>query len=84
MAEYEACIMGLEECVDLRIKHLDVYGDSALLLIRLRVNGRRISLASSNIDIMQGGFQLSLLRLTSIIFLEMRIGWQMLLLHLLQ
>jgi hypothetical protein len=24
MAEYEACIMGLEEAIDLRIKYLDV------------------------------------------------------------
>ena len=32
MAEYEACIMGLEEAIDLRIKILDVYGDSALVI----------------------------------------------------
>ncbi|XP_050898662.1 uncharacterized protein LOC127105511 [Lathyrus oleraceus] len=31
MAEYEACIMGLEEAIDLRIKNLDVYGDSVLV-----------------------------------------------------
>ncbi|XP_058788048.1 uncharacterized protein LOC131662305 [Vicia villosa] len=30
MAEYEACIIGLEEAIDLRIKILDVYGDSAV------------------------------------------------------
>ncbi|XP_050890156.1 uncharacterized protein LOC127095521 [Lathyrus oleraceus] len=30
-AEYEACIMGLEEAIDLRIKILDVYGYSALV-----------------------------------------------------
>ena len=30
--EYEACIMGLEEAIDLRIKNLDVYGDSALVV----------------------------------------------------
>src|SRR4051812_15565129 len=30
IAEYEACIMGLEEALNLRIKILDVYGDSAL------------------------------------------------------
>ena len=29
MAEYEACIMGLEEAIDLRIKYLDIYGDLA-------------------------------------------------------
>ena len=32
MAKYEACIMGLEEAIDLRIKILDVYGDSALII----------------------------------------------------
>jgi ribonuclease HI len=31
-AEYEACIMGLEKAIDLRIKNLDVYGDSALVV----------------------------------------------------
>ena len=31
MAEYEACIMGLQEAIDLKIKYLDVYGDSALV-----------------------------------------------------
>ncbi|XP_050876892.1 uncharacterized protein LOC127080622 [Lathyrus oleraceus] len=30
MAEYEACIYGLEEAIDLRIKILEVFGDSAL------------------------------------------------------
>ena len=30
MAEYEACILGLKATIDLRIKHLDVIGDSAL------------------------------------------------------
>ena len=36
MAEYEACIMGLEECIDLRIKYLDVYGDSALVINQIK------------------------------------------------
>ena len=36
MPEYEACIMGLEECIDLRIKHLDVYGDSALVVNQIK------------------------------------------------
>ena len=36
MAEYEAYIMGLEECIDLRIKHLDVYGDSALVVNQIK------------------------------------------------
>src|SRR4051812_31335604 len=35
-AEYEACIMGLEEAVDLRIKHLDVYGDFALVINQIK------------------------------------------------
>ena len=30
MAEYEACIMGLKASIDLRIKFLSVFGDSAL------------------------------------------------------
>ncbi|XP_050877303.1 uncharacterized protein LOC127081058 [Lathyrus oleraceus] len=32
VAEYEACIMDLEEAIDLRIKILDVYGDSTLIV----------------------------------------------------
>lgn len=36
MAEYKACIMGLEEAVDLRIKILDVYGDSALVINQIK------------------------------------------------
>ena len=36
MAEYEACIMGLEEAIDLRIKVLDVYGDSALVINQIK------------------------------------------------
>jgi len=32
MAEYEACILGIEEAIDMRIKHLDIYGDSALVI----------------------------------------------------
>ncbi|XP_050875222.1 uncharacterized protein LOC127078843 [Lathyrus oleraceus] len=36
MAEYEACIMGLEEAIDLRIKNLDVYGDSALVVNQIK------------------------------------------------
>ena len=30
MADYEACIMGLQAAIDLRIKFLSVFGDSAL------------------------------------------------------
>ncbi|XP_050888961.1 uncharacterized protein LOC127094137 [Lathyrus oleraceus] len=36
MAEYEACIMGLEEAIDLRIKNPDVYGDSALVVNQIK------------------------------------------------
>ncbi|XP_050889975.1 uncharacterized protein LOC127095309 [Lathyrus oleraceus] len=36
MAEYEACIMGLEEAIDLRIKNLDVYGDLALVVNQIK------------------------------------------------
>lgn len=32
MAEYEACIMGLEEAINLSIQILDIYGDSALAI----------------------------------------------------
>ena len=36
MAEYEACIMGLEEAIDLRIKHLHVFGDSTLVVNQIK------------------------------------------------
>lgn len=36
VAEYEVCIMGLEEAIDLRIKILDVYGDSALVINQIK------------------------------------------------
>lgn len=36
MAEYEACILGLEEAIDLRIKILEVYGDSALVIYQIK------------------------------------------------
>ncbi|XP_058733191.1 uncharacterized protein LOC131604791 [Vicia villosa] len=36
MAEYEACIMGLEEAIDLRIKILNVFGDSALVINQIK------------------------------------------------
>lgn len=38
IVEYEACIMGIEETVDLRIKILEVYGDSALVINQIRAN----------------------------------------------
>jgi ribonuclease HI len=31
-AEYEACILRLEEAINIQIKTLDVYGDSALVI----------------------------------------------------
>ena len=32
MAEYEACTMGLKAAIDLRIKFLNVFGDSTLVI----------------------------------------------------
>lgn len=36
MAEYEACIFGIEASIDLRIKILEVYGDSALVIRQVK------------------------------------------------
>ncbi|KAK5792836.1 hypothetical protein PVK06_033959 [Gossypium arboreum] len=36
MAEYEACIMGLQAAIERGIKKLEVYGDSALVVYHLR------------------------------------------------
>ena len=36
MPEYEACIMGLEEAIDLRIKIIDVYDASALVINQIK------------------------------------------------
>ena len=36
MAEYEACIMGIEEAINLRIKILDIYGDSTLVINQIK------------------------------------------------
>ncbi|XP_050914872.1 uncharacterized protein LOC127129790 [Lathyrus oleraceus] len=36
MVEYEAYIMGLEEAIDLRMKNLDVYGDSTLVVNQIK------------------------------------------------
>ena len=36
MAEYEACILGLRAAIDLRIKFLKVYGDSALVISQIK------------------------------------------------
>ena len=30
--KYKACLLGLEAAIDLRIKHLEVFGDSALVI----------------------------------------------------
>ena len=32
MAEYEAYILGLKDAIDLRIKHLNMFGDSSLVI----------------------------------------------------
>ena len=36
MAEYEACIIGLRAAIDLRIKFLSVFRDSALVISQIR------------------------------------------------
>ncbi|XP_050893593.1 uncharacterized protein LOC127100433 [Lathyrus oleraceus] len=36
MAEYEACTMGLEETIDLRIKNFNVYGDLTLVINQIK------------------------------------------------
>ena len=36
MAEYEACILGLKAAIDLRIKHLNVFVDSALVISQVK------------------------------------------------
>ena len=36
IAEYEACIMGLKASIDLWIKFLVVFGDSALVIIQIK------------------------------------------------
>ena len=36
MAEYEACILGMRTAIDLRIKHMNVFGDSALVIIQVK------------------------------------------------
>lgn len=36
MAKYEACILGIDEAIDLRIKILEVYGDSALVINQIK------------------------------------------------
>ena len=36
MAEYKACIMGLRAAIDLRIKFLRVFGDSALVISHIK------------------------------------------------
>ena len=36
MAEYEACIIGLKAAIDLRIKFLSVFRDSALVISQIK------------------------------------------------
>ena len=36
MAEYEACILGLKAAIDLRIKHLNVFEDYALMISQVK------------------------------------------------
>ena len=37
MEEYEACIMSLKDAIDLRIKFLNMYGDSSLVISKIKV-----------------------------------------------
>ena len=36
MAEYETCIMGLKDTIDMRIKFLQVYRDSTLVISQIK------------------------------------------------
>ena len=36
MAKYEACILGLKDAIDLRIKHLNIFGDSTLVISQVK------------------------------------------------
>ena len=36
VVEYEACIMGLQAAVEKKIKKLEMYGDSALVIYQLK------------------------------------------------
>jgi len=36
IAEYEACIMGIEEAIDLRIKNIELYGDSTMVINQIK------------------------------------------------
>ena len=36
MAEYKACIMGIKDAIDLRIKFLSLYGDSTLVISQVK------------------------------------------------
>lgn len=36
MVEYEACIFGIEAAIDLRIKILEIYGDSTLVISQIK------------------------------------------------
>ena len=47
MAEYEACILGVKATIDLGIKSLVVFGDSALVISQIKESGILITLTSS-------------------------------------
>ncbi|KAJ9135135.1 hypothetical protein P3X46_032349 [Hevea brasiliensis] len=36
VAEYEACVMGLQAAIEMRIRKLEVYGDSALIIYQVK------------------------------------------------
>ncbi|KAJ9170236.1 hypothetical protein P3X46_018360 [Hevea brasiliensis] len=36
VAEYEACVMGLQATIDMKVRKLEVYGDSALIIYQVK------------------------------------------------
>lgn len=41
IAEYEACVMGLQMAIEMHVKRIEVYGDSALVINQLEGNWER-------------------------------------------
>lgn len=40
ITEYEACVLGMEMAFDRGIRYLDVYGDSALIISQIQIQGK--------------------------------------------
>ncbi|KAJ9183366.1 hypothetical protein P3X46_007230, partial [Hevea brasiliensis] len=36
IAEYEACVMGLQAAIEIKVRKLEVYGDSALIIYQVK------------------------------------------------